>query len=159
MTDLSLATTFTGAVILVWGWRALRNRKVNALFFKLRGRHSTWVFGFVSVIAGLLMLLSGLTAYNSLGAERVESFARSGLIVFGIGWALALIFEGMDRIIWRLNPRFAPADLQARRKRKQLAKRKRKKDALDWVEPGPGAVDEQAEQAQQGTQTGARLPD
>ncbi len=126
MTDLSLATVFTGAVILIWGFRSLRNGKVNALFFKLRGRHSTWIFGFVAVIAGLLMLLSGLPALNALGAERVETFAKSGLYVFGIGWGLALIFEAMDRIIWRVDPQYAPKDIQSKRKRKQLARPKLK---------------------------------
>ena len=130
MTDLSFATLFTGAVILVWGWRSLRNRKVNALFFKLRGRHSTWIFGFVSVIAGLLMLLSGLPNLNALSAESVENFAKSGLYVFGIGWALALIMEAIDRIVWRFDSHFAPPDLQAQRKRRQ-AKRKRKAAAED----------------------------
>ena len=159
MTGLSLATLFTGAVILVWGWRALRNRKVNALFFKLRGRHSTWIFGFVSVIAGLLMLLSGLTGFNALSAERVESFARSGLYVFGIGWALALLFEGMDRIIWRLDPRLAPAALQAERKRRQLFKRKRKSEAADRAEPGADLHEEEAAQVEQKAQIAARLSD
>lgn len=149
MTALSLETMFTGAVILVWGWRSLRNRKVNALFFKLRGRHSTWVFGFVSVISGLLMLLSGLTAFNSLTSERVESFARSGLYVFGVGWALALLFEGMDRLIWRLDPQLAPAELKARRKRKQLAKRKRKNDTAHRVVTSPDMDDTKAPQVNQ----------
>lgn len=128
MSALSLATVFTGAVILGWGFRALRNRRVNALFFKLRGRHSTWIFGFVAVIAGLLMLLSGLPALNALSAERVESFAKSGLYVFGIGWALALIFEVVDRIIWRSDPQFALADLRAKRKGQGNVKRKRNDD-------------------------------
>lgn len=149
MTDLSLATIFTGAVILVWGFRALRNRKVNALFFKLRGRHSTWIFGFVAVIAGLLTLLSGLTAFNALSVEHVEGFAKSGLYVFGIGWVLTLLFEGMDRITWRLDPRLAPADLQARLKRKQLTKRKRKAEAPDGVEPSLNTFHKEAAQVNQ----------
>lgn len=107
----------------------MRNGKVNALFFKLRGRHSTWIFGFVAVIAGLLMLLSGLPALNALGAERVESFAKSGLYVFGIGWGLALIFEAMDRIIWRVDPQYAPKDIQSKRKRKQLTRPKLKQQS------------------------------
>lgn len=154
MTDLSLATLFTGAVILGWGWRALRNRQVNALFFKLRGRHSTWIFGFVAVIAGLLMLLSGLSNFNALSPERVESFAKAGLYVFGIGWALALLMEVMDRIIWRLDPQLAPADLRAKpkgkrltkRKRQQKVKRQRKDEAPDEVEPRLDAYHEEAAQ-------------
>lgn len=124
MTDLSLATVFTGVVILGWGLRSLRHQKVNALFFKLRGRHSTWIFGFVAVIAGLLMLLSGLPTANALSAETVESFAKAGLYIFGIGWALALIMEVIDRVAWRLDPNLAPADLRAKRKGQGKVKRK-----------------------------------
>ena len=76
LTDLSFATLFTGAVILIWGWRSLRNRKVNALFFKLRGRHSTWIFGFVSVIAGLLMLLSGLPQFQRAERRKRGEFCQ-----------------------------------------------------------------------------------
>ncbi len=144
MTDLTLATVFTGAVILVWGIRSLRNRKVNALFFQLRGRHSTWIFGFVAVIAGLLMLLSGLTAFNSLPAELVENFAKAGLYFFGIGWTLALLMEVIDRVTWRLDPHLAPAELRAKRKMKQLLKRKRKNEESQRVEPIPDSVHDDA---------------
>ena len=139
MTDLSLATIFTGGIILGWGMRSFRNGRVNALFFKLRGRHATWLFGFVSVIAGLLMLLSGLPNANSLSPERVETFAKAGLYVFGIGWALALAMECIDRITWRLDPRLQPAELLARRKPKRRNKRKRKREA---EEPSPDPIAE-----------------
>ena len=154
MTDLSLATLFTGAVILVWGWRSLRNRKVNALFFKLRGRHSTWIFGFVAVIAGLLMLLSGLTAFNSLSAELVEGFAKSGLYAFGIGWALALIMEVVDRIVWPLDRQLVPADLRAKRKRQQNIRRD--DEAPHRAELSRDVDDDEAAQAAQQAQIGER---
>ncbi len=149
---MSLATIFTGAVILVWGMRSLRNGVVNALFFKLRGRHSTWLFGFVSVIAGLLMLLSGLTNFNALSPERVESFAKAGLYVFGIGWALALLMEVIDRVTWRLDPRLQPAELLGKWKRR--VKRKREIEA-----PVPGMTPEAAAPAERPTDSVARLPD
>lgn len=154
MTDLSLATIFTGAVILVWGARSLRNGVVNAHFFKLRGRHATWVFGFVSVIAGLLMLLSGLPATKALSPDLIETFAKSGLYAFGIGWSLALVMECIDRLTWRLDPRLKPADLLAKRKRTPRTKSKRENE-----EPVADMTPEAAVPAQQKTESVARLSD
>ena len=154
MTDLSLATVFTGVVILGWGLRSLRNQKVNAFFFKLRGRHSTWLFGFVSVLAGLLMLLSGLPTANALSPELIETFAKAGLYFFGIGWALALVMEVIDRVTWRLDRRLRPADLLAKRKRTPRTKSKRENE-----EPVADLAPEAASPVKQKTESVARLSD
>ena len=131
MTDLAFATIFTGAVILIWGFRALRNQSVNVLFFKMRSRWSTWIFGFVSVLCGLLMLLSGLAATSSLSAELVEIMARSGLYGFATGWILSLVLEAIDRINWRIFPDAAPVSLRAKQKLMLLSKSQRKQKSSD----------------------------
>ncbi|MDE2635707.1 MAG: hypothetical protein OXI30_05025 [Chloroflexota bacterium] len=159
MTDLSLATLFTGAVILGWGMRSLRNGRVNAFFFKLRGRHSTWLFGFVSVIAGLLMLLSGLPTAKALSPELIETFAKSGLYIFGIGWALALVMEAIDRIAWRLDPGLKPTYILSEWKRKRHHKRKCKAERSGAAGPVSDKTAEAAAETEQPTDSVARLPD
>ena len=136
VTDLTFATMFTGVVILIWGFRALRKHSVNVLFFKMRSRWSTWIFGFVSVLCGLLMLLSGLAATSSLTAELVEIMARNGLYGFATGWILSLILEGIDRINWRIFPDAAPVSLRAKQKLMLLNKSKRKQEKLRFGPAG-----------------------
>ncbi len=134
MNDLALATMFTGAVILIWGFRAFRSHFVNVLFFKMYSRYSTWIFGFVSTICGLLMILTGLAAANSMTNELVEILAKSGLYIFGIGWALSLIMEGIDRIHWRIQPESKPIALRAKQGLITGRKHKRKAKTSDIAE-------------------------
>ena len=148
MNDLALATMFTGGVILMWGLRAFRSHFVNILLFKLYSRYSTWIFGFVSTICGLLMLLTGLAAANSMTAELVEILAKSGLYIFGIGWVLALIMEGIDRLNWRIHPESKPIALRAEQEFVSERKQKRKAktpDMMDREDHHPDSVIDSAD--------------
>ena len=91
---------------------------------------------------------------SALSPDLIETFAKSGLYAFGIGWALALVMEGIDRITWRLDPRLKPADLLAKRKRTPRTKSKR-----EIEEPGPNMTPEAALPVKQKTESVARLPD
>lgn len=85
MNDSPLIFIIGGAIFLFIGIRGLRDGEVY------RGR-------LIRFIRPKLVLRS-----------------RIAVLVFGVGWALALLFEGMDRALCRLGPRLAPVDLQARR--------------------------------------------
>ena len=150
MTELALASMFTGAVILIWGFRALRNHYVNVLFFKLHCRYSTWVFGFVATICGLLMFLTGLAAVNDMSDDLIESLVKSGLNIFALGCGAALIMEAIARIAWRLHPESKPDALRAKHQRLADYKPKRKgkaSDMMDKDEQRSAAANDSAEAA------------
>lgn len=100
---------FTGVVIFVWGFRAIRNGRVKVLFFQMRNQWSTMIFGITSALCGLLMALTGAAAAASyLDADSVEILAKSGLYMFGAAWIFALILEALARVGWRFFPDHAP---------------------------------------------------
>ncbi len=94
--------------------------------FRMRGRWSTWLFGFVSTICGFLMMLTGAAAVLFLDMELVEVMAKSGLFMFAVAWILALIFECLYRISWCLDPTYAPQELRDTLNTSHHARRKRK---------------------------------
>ncbi len=118
MTDLAIATMFTGAVIFVWGLRATRNGRVKVLFFQMRSRKATLIFGMVASLCGLLMVVTGAADASSLPAELAITFAHTALFGFGAGWVISLLIEGLARIGWRISPHLAPIDLRTKRKRR-----------------------------------------
>lgn len=125
MTALAIASMFTGAVIFVWGFRAIRNRRVNVAFFKLRSQWSTLIFGINSVLCGFLMIMSG-AASAMLEAAQIEIMAKSGLYMFGAAWIFALVLEALARIGWRLSPVDAPPELRKRENASHHRRRERK---------------------------------
>ena len=70
MTELAISSMFTGAVIFVWGFRVIRNRRVNVLYVKMRSQVATWIFGIVSSLCGILMALTGWVAATDMAADR-----------------------------------------------------------------------------------------
>lgn len=126
MIELAFGSTLAGLAILLWGLRSLRSKMVSMGRFRMRGRWSTWLFGFVSTICGFLMMLTGAAAVLFLDMELVEVMAKSGLFMFAVAWILALILECLYRISWRLAPTYAPQELREIRKVTNHAWRKRK---------------------------------
>ncbi|MCY4072157.1 MAG: hypothetical protein OXG60_12740 [Chloroflexi bacterium] len=92
----------------------------------MRGRWSAWVFGFVSTICGILMMLTGAAAVLNLDMELAEVMAKSGLFMFAVAWILALIFECLYRISWHLFPTYAPRELRDTLNTSHRARRKHK---------------------------------
>ena len=137
MTALALASIFTGAVIFVWGFRAIRNRRVNVAFFKLRSQWSTLIFGINSVLCGFLMILSG-AASALLDLALVEIMAKSGLYMFAAAWIFAFVLEALARVAWRISPADAPRELRERGKASHHRRRKGKPTAQE-VDLGAGA--------------------
>jgi len=99
--------------------------------FRMRGRWSAWVFGFVSTICGILMMLTGAAAVLFLDMELVEAMAKSGLFMFAVAWILALIFECLYRISWHLFPTYAPRELRDTLNTSHRARRKHKLKRAD----------------------------
>ena len=120
MTALALASMFTGAVIFVWGLRALRNGRVKVIFFKMRSWMSTMIFGIVAMLCGILMIIAGPAATSPLTAELADLMAKVALYLFGVGWVIALVAEALARISSKLFPEEAP--LENRRKLKRVAR-------------------------------------
>ena len=135
MDELALSLIFTGAVIFVWGFRAIRNRRVNVAFFKLRSQWSTLIFGINSVLCGFLMIMSGVSS-AMLDAGQVEIMAKSGLYMFGAAWIFAFALEALARIGWRISPADAPRDM---RKRENVSHRNRRKRKPQTREDSIGA--------------------
>ena len=119
MTALALASMFTGAVIFVWGLRALRNGRVKVLFFKMRSWMSTMIFGIVSMLCGILMIIAGPAATAPPTAELADLMARIALYLFAVGWVIALVLEALARISSKLLPE--ETSLADRGKRKRAA--------------------------------------
>lgn len=126
MIELAFGSTLAGLAILLWGLRSLRSNIVVMGRFRIRGRWSTWLFGFVSTICGFLMMLTGAAAVLFLDMELVEVMAKSGLFMFAVAWILALIFECLYRISWRLDPTHAPQELRDTLNTSDHARRKHK---------------------------------
>ena len=112
MIVLAFGSTLAGFAIFLWGLRSLRSKIVSMGRFRMRGRWSTWLFGFVSTICGFLMMLTGAAAVLFLDMELVEVMAKSGLFMFAVAWILAFILECLYRICWRLEPTYAPQELR-----------------------------------------------
>ena len=130
---------FTGAVSLVWGFRAIRNRRVNVAFFKLHSTWSTLIFGINSVLCGFLMILSR-AASAILDTSLVEIMAKSGLYMFGAAWIFAFVLEALARIGWRISPADAPRKLREREKASHRNRRKRKPPPEDDIGAGAGFI-------------------
>ena len=126
MTALALASIFTGAVIFVWGMRAIRNQRVNAFRFKLRSPWSTIIFGINSAVCGFLMMLTGVAAAAFMDADSVDILARSGLYMFGAIWGISLVLEALARVGWRVFPDHAPPEIRESRNTRHSTLRKRK---------------------------------
>ena len=140
MTALAIASMFTGAVIFVWGFRAIRNRRVNVAFFKLRSQWSTLIFGILSVLCGFLMIMSGASS-AMLDAALVEVMAKSGLYMFGAAWIFAFALEALARIGWRISPADAPRDMRERSGAWHHRRRKRKPPSReDNIGAGAGFI-------------------
>ena len=134
MSALAFASMFTGAVIFVWGLRATRNGRVKVLYFQMRSRKATLIFGMVASLCGLLMVVTGAADASSLPEELANRFAHAALFGFAAGWAVSLLIEGLARIGWRISPHLAPMDLRAKRKRAAPVQRKRRNDNLSASE-------------------------
>lgn len=119
MTPLGLASMFTGAVIFVWGLRALRNHRVKVLHFRMRSWMSTMIFGIASMFCGLLLIIAGPAATAPPTAELADLMAKFALYLFGIGWVIALVLEALARMSAKLFTKEAPRE--NRRKLKRLA--------------------------------------
>ena len=104
MTALAIASLFTGAVIFVWGLRAIRNGRVKVIFFKMRSWMSTMIFGIVAMLCGILMIIAGPAATSPLTAELADLMAKVALYLFGVGWVIALVLEGLARIGLKISP-------------------------------------------------------
>jgi len=104
MTALAVASAFTGAVIFVWGLRAIRNRRVKVLFFQLRNWMSTMIFGIIAMLCGILMIIAGPAAIAPQTAELADLMARSALHLFAVGWGIALVLEALARLSSKLFP-------------------------------------------------------
>ena len=117
MTALALASVFTGAVILVWGLRALRNGRVKVLFFEMRSWMSTMIFGIVAMLCGILMIIAGPAATAPPTAELADLMAKAALYLFAVGWVIALVLEALARISSKLFPEEAPRENRGKRKR------------------------------------------
>ncbi len=117
MTALALASMFTGAVIFVWGLRALRNGCVKVLFFQMRSWMSTMIFGIVAMLCGILMIIAGPAATSPPTAELADLMAKVALYVFGAGWGIALVLEALARISSMLFPEEAPRERRGKQKR------------------------------------------
>jgi len=126
MTALALASMFTGAVIFVWGLRALRNGRVKVIFFKMRSWMSTMIFGIVAMLCGILMIIAGPAATSPLTAELADLMAKIALYLFGVGWVIALVAEALARISSKLFPEEAP--LENRGKLKRVARTRAEAD-------------------------------
>ena len=98
MTALAIASIFTGAVIFIWGLRALRNRRVKVLFFNMRSWMSTMIFGIIAMLCGILMVIAGPAATSPLTAELADLMAKISLVLFGVGWVIALVAEALARL-------------------------------------------------------------
>ncbi|MCY4060913.1 MAG: hypothetical protein OXG53_00950 [Chloroflexi bacterium] len=117
MTALALASVFTGAVIFVWGLRAIRNRRVKVLFFQLRNWMSTMIFGIIAMLCGILMIIAGPAATAPPTAELADLMARIALYLFAVGWGIALVLEALARLSSKLFPEEAPRANRVKRKR------------------------------------------
>lgn len=120
MTALAIASMFTGVVIFVWGLRALRNGRAKIIYFTMRSWMSTMIFGIVSMLCGILMIIAGPAATAPLTAELADLMAKVSLILFGVGWVIALFAEALARISLKLFPEES-SSLERRRKRKPAA--------------------------------------
>lgn len=117
MTALALASIFTGAVIFVWGLRALRNGRVRVLYFQMRSWISTMIFGIVSMLCGILMIIAGPAATAPPTAELADLMAKIALYLFAVGWVIALVLEALARISSKFFPDEAPSQHRGKRKR------------------------------------------
>lgn len=117
MTALALASMFTGAVIFFWGLRALRNGRVKVLVFMMRSWMSTMIFGIMSMLCGILMIIAGPAATAPPTAELADLMARIALYLFAVGWVIALVLEALARISSKLFPDESPLENREKRKR------------------------------------------
>ena len=98
MTALAIASMFTGAVIFVWGLRALRNGRVKVIYFTMRSWTSTMIFGIIAMLCGILMIIAGPAATSPLTAELADMMVKVSLYLFGVGWVIGLVLEALARL-------------------------------------------------------------
>ena len=127
MSALSLASIFTGAVIFVWGLRATRNGRVKVLYFQMRSRLATLIFGLVASLCGILMIITGVADASELTCSTRDTFTHTALYGFATGWTISLLIEGLARVGWRVAPSHAPEDIQRRRQEARWKKGKGRK--------------------------------
>lgn len=82
------------------------------------------------------MMLTGPAALLNLDMALAEAMAKSGLFMFAVAWILALVFECLYRINWRLFPSYAPRELRDALNTSHRARRKHKSQ----YENGGGAA-------------------